>query len=243
MPRLPPVDISPQTRLRGEVLAGGDQLDGDLLPVALELLGDELREAGVRALSHLRAHDADHARVVGLDDDPRVELGSRAAAPCAAAVPMPNGSWKPSASPPPAAAERTMNLRRERLVPLPRILFSRSTSSRSGFRCCDRRRRRCRPWRPPGAPPPGCAGRCRSGRCWSSPRRCRVGRLRLLPEQRRGGHDLPRLAVAALRHVELRPRLLHGMRAVGRQALDGDDPVGGLHASDRDRTGADAPRR
>src|SRR6266705_625421 len=47
--------------LAGEVLAGKDVLGRDLLPVALELLGDELREAGERALRHLRARDADHA--------------------------------------------------------------------------------------------------------------------------------------------------------------------------------------
>jgi hypothetical protein len=35
-----------------------------------------------------------------------------------------------------------------------------------------------------------------------------------LAQQRRRGHDLPRLAVAALRDVERRPRLLHGMRGV-----------------------------
>src|SRR5262249_14867949 len=48
------------------------------------------------------------------------------------------------------------------------------------------------------------------------------GRLR---EQRRRRHDLPRLAVAALRHVDLGPRLLHRMRRVRREALDGDDLV------------------
>jgi hypothetical protein len=51
-------------------------LDGHLLPVAFELLGDELGEAGMRALTHLRAHDADHAGVVGLDGDPYVEFGA-----------------------------------------------------------------------------------------------------------------------------------------------------------------------
>ena len=66
----------------------------------------------------------------------------------------------------------------------------------------------------------------------------RVGRLGIFFEQRRGRHDLARLAVAALRHVDRRPRLLHRMRAVGRQALDGDDLVGRLHVADTDRARA-----
>src|SRR5881396_1138419 len=61
--------VSPDA-LAGEVLPGKDVLGRDLLPVALELLGDELREAGERALPHLRARDADHAGTVGPDDDP-----------------------------------------------------------------------------------------------------------------------------------------------------------------------------
>src|SRR6266545_1438250 len=40
-----------------------------------------------------------------------------------------------------------------------------------------------------------------------------VGRLRFPLQQRRRGHDLPGLAVAALRHVERGPGLLHGMGA------------------------------
>src|SRR5260370_42639935 len=45
----------------------------------------------------------------------------------------------------------------------------------------------------------------------------RVGRLR---EQRGDGHDLPRLAIAALRHVFLDPGPLHSVRAVLREAFD-----------------------
>ena len=71
MPRLPPVDMSPQTRLRARFWPGVIGSVVDLLPVAFELLGDELGEAGERALPHLRARDADHAGVVGLDRRPR----------------------------------------------------------------------------------------------------------------------------------------------------------------------------
>src|SRR5581483_4676511 len=49
----------------------------------------------------------------------------------------------------------------------------------------------------------------------------RVGGRRLLRQKRGGVHDLPRLAVAALRHADVAPGNLHGM-LVGRvQALDG----------------------
>ena len=42
-------------------------------------------------------------------------------------------------------------------------------------------------------------------------------------EQRRGGHDLSRLAVAALRHVDFFPGLLQRMRAVRRESFDSGD--------------------
>src|SRR2546422_11561966 len=54
-----------------------------------------------------------------------------------------------------------------------------------------------------------------------------VCRVRILREQRRGGHDLPRLAVAALRHVLLDPRALHGVRAVLGEAFDRGHPFAG----------------
>src|SRR5215471_15546008 len=65
-----------------------------------------------------------------------------------------------------------------------------------------------------------------------------VGWLRRSFEQRRGGHDLSRLAIAALGHVDRRPGLLHGMRAGGRESLDGHDPVARLHVSDANGAGA-----
>src|SRR5690606_40777120 len=40
---------------------------------------------------------------------------------------------------------------------------------------------------------------------------------------RRGAHDLSRLAIAALHDVELGPRDLHGVAAVGRKPLDRGD--------------------
>ena len=55
---------SPQTRLRATFWPGVGYSVVHLRPVAFELLGDELGEAGERALAHLRAGDADHDRVV-----------------------------------------------------------------------------------------------------------------------------------------------------------------------------------
>src|SRR5439155_3334454 len=163
-------------------------------------------------------------------------------APCASADAMPNGSCMPKASPPPAAAEPTMNLRRERLVfPLSLIVFFMRISSRLG---------RCQ----------AVVGSARAGRTARS--RCnahgiadaRVGsaaanighrvvdilvaRIRILIEQRCRGHDLSRLAIAALRYVELCPGLLHRMRARRRKSFDGDDFVAGLDRADGDRARA-----
>src|SRR6266478_3619035 len=75
--------------LAGEVLAGRDGIGRHLLPVALEFLGNELGETGTSALAHFGAGDADHAGVVGFDDDPGVDFdplirgcGSRARGMC-----------------------------------------------------------------------------------------------------------------------------------------------------------------
>src|SRR3989442_4927247 len=56
-----------------------------------------------------------------------------------------------------------------------------------------------------------------------------VARGAVLGEQRRGGHDLPGLAVAALRHVLRDPGPLHPVAAARRQ------PVGRGHALPRRR--------
>ena len=75
MPRLPPVDEIAPDALARDVLAGRRVFGRDLRPVAFEFLGDELGEAGERALAHLRARDADHDGVVGPDHDPGVDFG------------------------------------------------------------------------------------------------------------------------------------------------------------------------
>src|SRR5688500_17328764 len=50
-----------------------------------------------------------------------------------------------------------------------------------------------------------------------------IGRLWNLLQQSDSGHDHAWLTISALWHIELQPRLLHGMRAVLRQTLDRDD--------------------
>src|SRR5262249_55646916 len=50
-----------------------------------------------------------------------------------------------------------------------------------------------------------------------------VGRIQILSQQRGRLHDLPGLAVAALRHLLRGPRLLQWMFAARIEPLDGDD--------------------
>ena len=84
---------------------------------------------------------------------------------------------------------------------------------------CSRRRCAARPARRARSPC-GCAHKRRNGRGWAAPRSLVAGaRARL--EQRGDGHDEAGLAIAAHRHLLGEPRLLHRVRAVARQALDG----------------------
>src|SRR5712671_8122355 len=61
--------------LARDALARSRILDLDLAPVAVELLGYELCEAGDRALAHLGAHGADQGGVVRADRHPDGDLG------------------------------------------------------------------------------------------------------------------------------------------------------------------------
>ena len=148
------------------------------------------------------------------------------------------GALKPSAKPPPAsAAEPTTNLRRERRWPFPKIIFFMAAPSRTA-RCAIG-----------GASAGRVSGRLMDGLADALVGAAAadvghrlvdvgIGRLRLLLQERGGGHDLAGLAVAALRHVDRGPGLLHRMRGIGREALDGDDLVARLHGRERERAGA-----
>src|SRR5262249_49524888 len=60
-----------------------------------------------------------------------------------------------------------------------------------------------------------------------------VGRAWILREERRRGHDLSRLAVATLRHVELDPGALERMAAIAREPFDRGDVLAGDAADGR----------
>ena len=66
-------EIAPHA-LAGDVLAGRRIFRLDLGPVGVEFFGDELGEAGDRALAHLLTADAHDDRVVGTNDDPCVHF-------------------------------------------------------------------------------------------------------------------------------------------------------------------------
>jgi hypothetical protein len=55
----------------------------------------------------------------------------------------------------------------------------------------------------------------------------RAARIFVRRQQFGGLHDLAGLAVAALRHLQLDPGLLQGVRGILRQPLDGDDLLAG----------------
>src|ERR1700682_2439782 len=116
------------------------------------------------------------------------------AAPCASAGSMPNGTWNPSASPPPAAAEPTTNVRRESFAAFPRIILF-MADLRSSLRRIGGGHVHGRPDALIGSAPTDIGHRFVD---------VPVARLRSFLQQRRGGHDLAGLAVAALRHGDRR---------------------------------------
>src|SRR5258707_1619322 len=132
MPRLPPVENSPHTRLRATLWAGEgysvvtfDQPHSSssatswARPVSVPW---PISERAIRIWHELSGLTTTHA----LTSVPGV------AARFASAVPM-NGRLNPSASPEPTAAVLTMNLRRERLVALSLMIFFMIAPSRLRF--------------------------------------------------------------------------------------------------------------
>src|SRR5467141_660611 len=223
MPRLPPVAMSPQMRLRARFCPGktcsvatlhqshsSSSATSCARPVSVPCPISERAMRITQVLSGLTTTQA---------------LTSLPAAVAASADAM-NGSLKPRASPPPAAAEPTMNLRRERFVA--RVVFFMVVSSGLLDHVGSHVHA--------GADALVGAAAADVGH-----RRVDIGvaRLRVFPEQRGGRHDLPRLAVAALRYVERRPGPLHGMGAGRGEPFDRDDPVAGLEVADQN--GARAP--
>src|SRR5712691_7443010 len=131
------------------------------------------------------------------------------------------GIQKPSIMPPPTTAVVVRNWRRS---------TSRLPAGASSFDGLSVLLLMMSVLRDSGAHPRGAMNRLANPVIRPAPARVRhlpvdvlVRRVRRLVQQRRRRQNLPRLAVAALRHVELLPRQLHRMRPVGRQPLDRRD--------------------
>src|SRR6186997_1085326 len=234
IPREPPVPISPQARLLARLRDG------------------EMPSVETFFQSHSSSSATSWARPVSVPwpiseramrtTQPSsgliaTQMFTSVAPPCAAASAT-NGALKPSAKPPPASvAAPTTNLRRERRWPFPKVIFFMAVPSRTA-RCTigGASAGRISGRRVDGLADPlvGAAAADVGHRLVD----IGVGRFRLLLQQRGGGHDLAGLAVAALRHVDRGPGLLHRMRGIGREALDGDDLVACLHGRERERAGA-----
>src|SRR5882762_10165522 len=223
MPRLPPVDISPQTRCRARFWPGVI----DSVATFFQSHSSSSATSWARPV-RVPCPISERAMRITQVSSGLTTTQAWTSAPASAALRASadldsNGRRIPTARPPPAAAVPMMKLRRERLR-TPALCFS----------CCMSRllpagrhvHRRANALI--GAAPADVGHRVVD---------VPVGRFGLLPQEGRRGHDLARLAVAALRHVELRPGLLHGMGAGGRQAFDGDDPIRRLHAADGDHAG------
>src|SRR6267378_709773 len=208
MPRLPPVDISPHTRLRARFWPA----------VNCSVATFFQSHSSSSTTSWARpvivpcpiSERAMRITQVSLGFTNTQALISAPAAACAAAVERPKGRLKPSASPPAADVEWRMNLRRFMSDLLSSGHVDRGADTLIGAAAADVGHRLVD---------------------------VLVGRLRVLLQQRGRRHDLSRLAVAALRHIERGPCLLHGMRAGGRKPLDGDDLVGGLQGTDGNGAG------
>src|SRR6185369_11799237 len=207
MPRLPPVEKSPQTRLRftlspgvGYSITTFDQLHSSSSATICArpvMVPWPISERTTRMTTVSSGRSTTQAPISGEPSAART-------------TPGPNGSCKPSASPPPRAADPAMKVRR--------LIFGlRFMVAPLGFRR-------------------GVDGLAhfleRAATADVGHRRVdvRVGGLGFRLQQRGGRHDHAGLAVAALRHVVLDPGFLHlGQRAAGGEAFDGRD----LAARDR----------
>src|SRR5215470_8486154 len=217
MPRLPPVPISPQTRSRARFCPGVI----DSVTTFFQSHSSSSATSWARPVRVPWPISERAMRITqvssGLTTTHALISAPAAGTLCASAEPVPTGRRIPIAKPPLTAAVPTMKLRRESfLFFMSRLLLA----GRRVHRGAD--------------PRVGAAATDVGHRIVD----VLVGRLRLALEERGRGHDLPGLAVPALRHVERRPGLLHGVGAVRRQPFDGDDPIRGLDAADGEDAGA-----
>src|ERR671931_1237494 len=132
--------------------------------------------------------------------------------PCASA----EGSCRPSARPPPVAAEIFRKSRRVVMAISSGAHLLRRGVNRSAY--------------------------ARVGAAATNVRHCFVDVLvrgiRLFLEKRHGGEDLPALAIAALRHLIVDPRLLHGMQFPALDKPFDPDDAFACRAGNRERARA-----
>src|SRR6185436_4574620 len=224
MPRLPPVPISPQARFEARFCPA-------VMDSVLIFFQSHSSSSATSCARPVRVPWPISERAMRMT---QVSSGLTTtqmftSAPALSCADAASGSCRPSARPPPAAAELTMNRRREGFLGLRIVVFMFGSS---GFVAGEHAG---------GAMHGGAYALVGAAAADVGHRRVDVGigGLLVLGEQRCCRHELPGLAVAALRHVQLRPSLLHRVAGVARQPFDGGDPVAGLHIADRNGARAD----
>src|SRR5215469_5499608 len=215
MPRLPPVPISPQMRWRARFWPGVMES----VATFFQSHSSSSATSWARPVNVPCPISERAMRMTQVSSDlttthALISVAVSAAAPLASAALRTKRDGTPSASPPPATAAPTMKRRRESA-----LLFFMS-----------------------GPPLTGRRVHCRADALIRSAATdvvhrvvdVLVRRIRLALEQSGGRHDLPRLAVTALRDVQRGPRLLHWVGPTGRESFDGHDLVRGLQAAHGD---------
>src|SRR5262245_36083209 len=225
MPRLPPVEKSPHARLRATLWPGvgysvvtfaqSHSSSSATICASPVIVPWPISERAIRITTVSSGRITTHALISGEPSWARTTVA-------------PNGIFRPSASPPPAAAVPTMKERRSNLAVLA-IMAAPSSCLRGGVNGFAHLLERA-------APADIRNALVDVGIAW----------LRLFAEQRRHRHDHARLAVAALRDFEIHPGLLNlGQDTASGQALDRRDlpalgGADGRHArADRRRLDAD----
>src|SRR4029077_21055008 len=218
MPRLPPVEKSPHTRLRATFWPG---VGNSVVTFDQSALSSSATSCA-KPVSVPWPISERAMRMTMVSSGLITTQASTSGEPSAARTTLfaPSGRLKPSASPAPAADEPTMKERRlnfgiyvmaasplrfaGRRVDLGAHALVGSAAADIGHRCVD----------------------------------VGIGWLRVGLEQRSRGHHHAALAIAALRHVEVEPGLLHRMQRAGlRQRLDGRYLLG-ADRTDRHLAGA-----
>src|SRR5580704_7226663 len=214
MPRLPPVEKSPHTRLRATFWPG---VGSSVVTFDQSALSSSATSC-VRPVSVPWPISERAMRMTMVSSGLITTQASTSGEPSPArtTVLAPSGRLKPSARPAPAADEPTMKERRLNfgiyVMAASPLRFARSRVDRGANALI------------------GSA----TANVGHRPVNVVVGRFRVLLEQRNCRHHHAALAIAALRHVEVEPGLLHRVQlAVLRQRLDGGDLLG-ADRSDRD---------